>query len=119
MNAWPYVIVLALLGGMLLLSMRNRRRQAAEEAERAQKIRFGTEVMTTSGLYGTVTARNDDDTVQLTIAPGIEVKWALAALREVSSLPEQFHPSRRGDGRSTEADADRYGSNEGEPGVEH
>ncbi len=43
--------------------------------------------MTTSGLYGTVVGINDDDTVQLAIAPGVEVKWVLAALRDVASIP--------------------------------
>ena len=28
--------------------------------------------------------------MQLSIAPGVEVKWALAALRDVESLPPQY-----------------------------
>lgn len=90
MNYWPYLVVLVLLGLMLLLSMRNRRRAALAESERASRIGFGTEIMTTSGLYGTVVRLNGDGTVQLAIAPGIEVKWALAALREASELPDQY-----------------------------
>ena len=90
MNAWPYLIVLVLLFGLLLISLRNRRRQAAQEVVRASQIGVGTEVMTTSGLYGTVVAKHDDDTVQLSIAPGVEVKWALAALRDASSLPDRY-----------------------------
>ena len=50
----------------------------------------GSEVMTTSGLYGTVVAVGEDDTVTLSIAPGVEVKWAFAALRDVASLPAQY-----------------------------
>jgi Preprotein translocase subunit YajC len=47
--------------------------------------------MTTSGLYGTVTAVNqEDDTVLLSIAPGVEVKFAFAALRDAASLPTQY-----------------------------
>lgn len=90
MNYWPYVVVLVLLAVMMLVSMRNRRRAAAAESERASRIGFESEVMTTSGLYGTVVRRNGDGTVQLAIAPGIEVKWALAALREASELPQQY-----------------------------
>jgi preprotein translocase subunit YajC len=92
-NAWPYIIVVVLLAGMLLLSLRNRRRQAAEEMVRTSRIAVGTQVMTTSGLYGTVVARNDDGTVQLSVAPGIEVKWAAAALRDATSLTDTY---RRG-----------------------
>ena len=88
--AWPYLIVLVVLAGMLFLSMRNRRRQAAAETERVQQIGVGTEVMTTSGLYATVVAKYGDGTVHLSIAPGVEVKWALAALRDVASLPDSY-----------------------------
>lgn len=92
MNYWPYLAVFGLLVLFMLFSRRTRRRQLAEEQARADRIGFGTEVMTTSGLYGTVTGRNDDDTVQLLIAPGVEVRWAVAALRDVASLPDRYRP---------------------------
>ena len=58
-------------------SRRNRARTVAtQQQQQREQIGFGTEVMTTSGLYGTVVGINDDDTVQLAIAPGVEVKWA-------------------------------------------
>lgn len=92
-DAWPYLIVLALLVGMLTINVRNRRRLAAQQLVQSEQISIGTEVMTTSGLYGTVTVRNEDDTVQLSIAPGVEVKWAIAALRDAAALPDRY---RRG-----------------------
>jgi preprotein translocase subunit YajC len=46
--------------------------------------------MTTSGLYGTVVAVNDDETAILAIAPGVEVRWAMAALRDPASLPTAY-----------------------------
>ena len=90
-----YAVVLIVLFGLLFVGQNRRRRQVAEEMVRLDQIGFGDEVMTTSGLYGTVVARNDDGTVQLAIAPGVEVKWALAALRDPRSLPDQY---RRGFG---------------------
>jgi len=80
----------ALLAIFVGVSMRNRRRQIAEEMVRVSRIDVGTDVMTTSGLYGTVVSRNDDGTVILSIAPGVEVKWALAALRDAESLSETY-----------------------------
>jgi preprotein translocase subunit YajC len=80
----------ALFGIFIAISLRNRRRQMAEEMVRASRIDVGTEVMTTSGLYGTVVARNDDGTVILSIAPGVEVKWATAALRDAQSLSDTY-----------------------------
>lgn len=95
-TALPYLIMLLVLGGLLVFSTRNRRRQVAEEMVRLQLLRPGDEVMTTSGLYGTVVRRNDDDTVLLAIAPGVEVKWALAALRDVESLPDRYRQEAGG-----------------------
>jgi preprotein translocase subunit YajC len=47
--------------------------------------------MTTSGLYGTVVAINhEDDSVLLAIAPGVEVKWTIGALRSVAELPPRY-----------------------------
>jgi preprotein translocase subunit YajC len=87
---WSFLVILVVLVGFYLLTMRNRKRQQERQRDMETNLTFGTEVMTTSGLYGTIVGRNDDDTVQLAIAPGIEVKWALAALRDVKSLPPQY-----------------------------
>jgi preprotein translocase subunit YajC len=90
---WPYLVVFVLLGALLFVSVRNRKRAMADQVERAERIGVGTEVMTTSGLYGTVVAKHDDGTVLLSIAPGVEVKWAAAALRDAQSLADSY---RRG-----------------------
>jgi preprotein translocase subunit YajC len=89
----PFVIFVVVVLGLLGFSARARRRQAAVATERAAQITVGREVMTSSGLYGTVVARNPDDSVILAIAPGVEVKWALAALRDVDTLPAQYRES--------------------------
>lgn len=98
----PFLIFMLVIIGLLAFSARARRRQAQAQRERAERVGVGTEVMTTSGLYGTVVARNDDETVLLSIAPGVEVKWALAALRDVASLPTEY----RGDRNEADAEAD-------------
>jgi preprotein translocase subunit YajC len=90
--------VAVLLLAMFLFTQRSKQRAAAAEARRRESIGFGSRVMTTSGLYGTVTRLNDDDTVQLAIAPGVEVTWALAALRDVDSLPDRY---KQGTSRDT------------------
>ena len=90
----PFLIFVLVVGALLVFSTRARRRQAQLQVERTESIGVGSEVMTTSGLYGTVVARNADDTVLMSIAPGVEVKWALAALRDMASLPPQYRQER-------------------------
>jgi preprotein translocase subunit YajC len=109
-NWWPYLAIAVLFAVLIGISLRNRRRQAAENMVRASRIGVGTEVMTTSGLYGIVTAKHEDGTVLLSIAPGVEVRWASAALRDAASLSD---PYRRGmDGGENEVADDS-----GEPGT--
>jgi preprotein translocase subunit YajC len=89
-SAIPLILLVVLMLALLLYTRRNRERAATRQAKLRDRITFGTEVMTTSGLYGTVTGLNGDDTVQLSIAPGVEVRWAIAALRDAESLPGQY-----------------------------
>jgi preprotein translocase subunit YajC len=96
MNSLVYLLPLVLLFALFVFGQRKRRQQAALESERISQIGFGDDVMTTSGLYGTVVGRNDDGTAQLAIAPGVEVKWALAALRDAKSLPDQYRKPMAG-----------------------
>jgi preprotein translocase subunit YajC len=97
---------------MVLFSVRNRRRQVAEEMVRVSRIDVGTDVMTTSGLYGTVVAKHDDATVLLNIAPGVEVKWAAAALRDAASLSDTYR-------RGLTEDSDEDGKEDGESDESH
>ncbi|MCL2782234.1 MAG: preprotein translocase subunit YajC [Actinomycetia bacterium] len=104
MSALPILVIGVLLVGVMMLSQRNRQRAAAQAEQRRKAIDVGTDVMTTSGLYGTVVEVNDDETVQLSIAPGVEVRWALAAVRDVASLPNQARASAEDDSAEDEAD---------------
>ena len=90
MSYIPFVIFAVIIVGLLAVSARNRRRTAVAEVERSERIGVGSDVMTTSGLHGTVVAKADDGTVTLSIAPGVEVRWELAALRDVASLPPRY-----------------------------
>lgn len=87
---FPLFLLALLLVAMMLFSRRNKQRAAMADSRRRERITPGADVMTTSGLYGTVVSVNDDGTVLLSIAPGVEVRWQIAALREVSELPEQY-----------------------------
>ena len=88
MNYLPFLIIAVVLVGATVFTRRNRQRAIAAQQDQRKQIQFGTEV---HDHVRACTARssgiNGDDTVQLAIAPGVEVKWALAALRDVASLP--------------------------------
>jgi preprotein translocase subunit YajC len=89
-NYLPLLLAAALVALFLLYTRRIRQRQSSAQAARDAAIAPGTAVMTTSGLYATVVAVNDDGTAVLSIAPGVEVRWAVAALRQAAELPHRY-----------------------------
>jgi len=75
----PFVVIAVLFWLILIRPAQRRQRQAAA-TQRAAEV--GSEVMLTSGIFGTVTAE-DDDTLHLEIAPGTTVKVARGAVAKV------------------------------------
>jgi len=87
---YSLVILVALLVAMIAFTFRNKQRTAAADVARGQQLAPGSQVMTTSGLYATVVRMNDDGTAVLSVADGVEVRWAVAALRLAEELPQRY-----------------------------
>jgi preprotein translocase subunit YajC len=102
-SSLPLIIVIVVVLGLLYLARRSRAKITAREQQARSGIEVGTEVMTTSGLYGTVVTLNDDDSAQLSIAPGIEVRWAMAALRPIGALPKRYRGETPGEPEDPDA----------------
>src|SRR5262245_64824934 len=78
----PLLLMFGLLGVMMYFMTRRQRKAQEQQAALQNSLDVGDRVMTTSGLYGTVTDSDDGTTVTLEIAPGIETEWLRAAVRE-------------------------------------
>lgn len=83
------VLALPLIGLWLLVRGSQRRTQAA--ADLAAGLRVGNDVITTSGLYGTV-AGLDEQTVTLLVAPGVELRYDRRAVGRVLDLEASERP---------------------------
>ena len=88
--AFP-LLLLVLLVGMFALQQRARNRMAMRTQQLQDSLTVGTEVMTTSGLYGTIAAL-DEQTVDLEVAPDVVVRWARAAIAEVKGTEPTAEP---------------------------
>ena len=83
MNGWESLLPLVLIVVVFwLLVVRPARNQQKKLARTQASVHVGTEVMLGSGLYGTVTALGDD-TLQIDLAPGTNVKVARQAVVRV------------------------------------
>ncbi len=95
-------IAIVVIVALLIYVRRARGRAADVDARLRRDIAVGSHVMTTSGLYGSVVAINSDDTVILAIAPGVEVRWAFAALRDAATLPPRYRKAIQPDTAGTD-----------------
>jgi preprotein translocase subunit YajC len=82
MDLLPLLLLFGLLGLMMFFMSRRQRRAVQQQQELQSSLAVGDRVMTTSGLYGTITNTSDDATIDLEIAPGVETTWLRAAVRE-------------------------------------
>jgi preprotein translocase subunit YajC len=65
----------------LLIRPQSQRRKAQMQLQAALEV--GDEVVTTAGIYGTITEIDDEfDIITLEVAPGMEVRFARAAIAQ-------------------------------------
>ncbi len=83
-SAGQLLLLVLLLLAFFALVVRPQRARLREAQRVRASLAVGQHVMTTSGLHGTVRALDDaDDTVLLEVAPGVQVRWAAAAVARV------------------------------------
>ena len=83
----PSFLIILLFGvGMLWFMSRRTRKQQQEAARFRDNLEAGQEVMTGSGLFGTV-VEVEGDRVTLEIAPGSTSQWLKAAIAKVVEPP--------------------------------
>ena len=81
-NPLAILLPFLLLGGLFyFMILRPQQRRARAQQALINETQVGDEVITTAGIYGTVTAIDDDEgPVTLEIAPGIEIKLVRAGI---------------------------------------
>jgi preprotein translocase subunit YajC len=84
---FQYLFILVLLALVWFMLIRPQRRRQQEAQRLLESIGVGKEIVTAGGLYGTVTAIEDDE-VRVEIADGIEVRVAKRAVAGVVSEDE-------------------------------
>ena len=85
---YTFLIMLALLVGLMFFTQRSQKKQAQKRMESLNKLQKGYEVITIGGLYGTV---DEVDTEKRTIVldvDGVYLTFELAAIKTVLPLKE-------------------------------
>jgi preprotein translocase subunit YajC len=83
-----YIFILVLLAVFWFMLIRPQRRRQLESQRLLESLAVGKEIVTAGGLYGTITAL-DDDEARVEIADGVEVRIAKRAIAGVLSEEEE------------------------------
>jgi preprotein translocase subunit YajC len=83
-----YIFILVLLVMFWFLLIRPQRRRQLESQRLLDSLEVGKEIVTAGGLYGTITAL-DEDEARVQIADGVEVRVAKRAIAGVLSEDEE------------------------------
>lgn len=98
----PSFLIILLFGvGMLWFMSRRTRKQQQEAARFRDNLEAGQEVMTGSGLFGTV-VEVEGDRVTLEIAPGSTSQWLKVAIAKVVEPPLEDEDEELEDGEEPE-----------------
>lgn len=77
----PLLLFALMGGGMYFLLIRPQKRRARAQQALVQSVQVGEEIVTTAGIYGTVTEIDDDEgTVVVEIAPGTRIRMVRAGI---------------------------------------
>ncbi|MEO3888793.1 preprotein translocase subunit YajC [Nonomuraea sp. B5E05] len=105
------LILLVVVFYFLLIRPQRKRQQEAIRMQNS--LTPGARVMTTTGLFGTVVAVDNEDVV-LEVAPGVETRWVKAAIGRVVAPGD----APAGDGAADGTASDEEGKNESEAAVD-
>jgi preprotein translocase subunit YajC len=83
------LLILAIFAGFAVWVLSRGRRQQRETQLTQSRVRVGTEVMMTSGLYGTVVEVEDDGTIRVETSPGTVSRWDRRAVARIISAPDE------------------------------
>jgi preprotein translocase subunit YajC len=107
-------ILIVVIGLMMFFSVRKQKRNQQAQKNLQNSITPGDEVMTSSGLYGTVVSTSDD-TIDLEIAPDMITTWLRQAIqKKVADGESEYDADVEHDpGSDGETDYELDGNHEG------
>lgn len=95
--------LLVVFVGLMYLASRRQKKEANAVKAMQDSLQVDDQVMTTSGLHGTVVGL-DEDTIEMEIAPGVVTTWNRLAIRQQVSVDD----SQTDDDLEDSYDADSY-----------
>ncbi|HET7567494.1 MAG TPA: preprotein translocase subunit YajC [Gaiellaceae bacterium] len=107
MSAAGFLIIIVAFAFLWLVVVRPQKRRQVEQQRMISELRVGDEVLTAGGIYGQVTAI-EDDVVSVEVAPQLELRVARRAIagvvRDEAAAPAEPDPEPAEVGAESPAD---------------
>ena len=100
-----FLIMLVVIFGFLFLMMNRNRKQQRNMADMRSNLEVGDEVMTGSGLYGTVTGI-DGDVITIESTPGVPTRWLKHAIGKKVDPATEYATSEADASEAEESESD-------------
>ena len=113
----PTLLMFALLGGgFYVLLIRPQQRRAKAQQALINSVGVGDEIITTSGIYGTITAIDDEEgTVTVRIAPGTEIHMLRAGVGRLAAEDDGSYDEDEDDSYDEDQADDPSSASDGSP----
>jgi preprotein translocase subunit YajC len=98
------LFIVVLFGAIYVFMIMPQRKARRAQQDLITKLTPGAEVVTTGGLYGTITEVEDGDTILLEVAEDTEVRVAKASVVRAIPQPSADEPVDDGDDAGTDDD---------------
>jgi len=89
MSGFGFFLIILAFFFLYFVLVRPQKRRQVEQQRMLSDIKVGDEVVTAGGIYGEVTAIDDDDEIRVRIAPEVEVRLARRAIGGVVPREEE------------------------------
>ncbi|WP_277210103.1 preprotein translocase subunit YajC [Isoptericola croceus] len=108
------IILFAVLAALMFFMSSRTRKQQKQQAEFRAALAPGHEVMTGSGMVGTVVEIDDEtDTVTIESTPGTQTRWMRAAIAKRTDTVVETEDAEESDASETSDDAGSIASADG------
>lgn len=97
------LLPVVLLGAMYFLVIRPQQKRVRETAELVASLEVGDEVLTSAGIYGTITLI-DGEVMLVEIADGVEVRMAKQAVTQLVTYEDDDETDDETEDAETSAD---------------
>lgn len=81
------IYIVVFIGLIYLVGVRPQQKRRKELESLLGRLKAGDEIVTVSGIYGTITEVEDGETVLLEVAEDIDIRIAKAAIARVITAP--------------------------------